>query len=156
MLAFVCWATLAATRLRAVSEADSNEVTLGVARAFNDEAEQREVSFGNGHWRRFGQLDSYELYEKGQHESYDWRQNAKVVEVFIPSDCSRADVRATITPTRLAVAAPKEEPPLLDGALTHRIDPELSYWYLEEGFLIVELVKEDEFYNWVDVFKEPN
>ncbi|KAJ8605326.1 hypothetical protein CTAYLR_002364 [Chrysophaeum taylorii] len=134
------------------------KISLGVARGFdNPEAIDRPVAgLGDpdGHWHKFDALESSEVYARGKAEAYHWAQNRAVMMLYVPvpEETTRHDVEATLRTRELVISAPVA----FGGRLSHKIDVDASHWYLDERagvpFLVVELAKMDEYYNWADVF----
>lgn len=136
-------------------------VVVGTARGFeHPEGTQRPArpaSFGDldGFWHMFQALDGSEVYERGKADKYHWTQNSEQVQLYVPvsTDCDRDQVDAALKNTRLNVESPVQ----FGGTLAHTIDADSSTWYFattgdDQMFIIFDLIKADEYYNWADVF----
>mmetsp|Transcript_26122 Transcript_26122/g.104509 ORF Transcript_26122/g.104509 Transcript_26122/m.104509 type:complete len:238 (-) Transcript_26122:245-958(-) len=156
----------------AAAEAIPSDVTIGAAAPFADSQEDESAAKpeamppatlgdADGYWHRFDKLDGSEVYCRGKAAEYHWTQNRDTLQLLVklPRDgdrrLARGDVAARTRRKEFVLTAPVA----FGGELAHPVDTDLSHWYLEDDadgapFLVIELAKEDSFWNWASVFAD--
>ena len=144
---------------------NSQKITLGsqATEYLNEKDHKMEpASLGSpdGFWHRFEPLEDSAVYCRGMEEGYHWQQNRDTVMLFVPLPEDRSiQTKEDVQGWDLGVKTFSIDLGHVQfgGRLKFSIDYELSTWYFEDDcfgnpFIIAELLKDDEYFNWPAVF----
>lgn len=78
---------------------------------------------------------------KGVGKFYTWEQTQDTISFMMPTDAEPSDIEVHF-PTDRTIDVKVKDEQLLDGEMSGSVVPEESFWVLEDGMLVVDIVKE--------------